>query len=95
MPKKGKPCLLKIEQTLTAFDVQKELEHLVTWIQSLAADSDAAIDASTVEKIDTAGCQFIDMALTAGRKKCKKVEISLSPMVAEALQALGVEHEAE
>lgn len=93
MPKKAAPCLLKLEQSLTAFDVQNKLDHLTEWLTSLAADGEAMIDASTVQKIDTAGCQFIDMAIVAGKKKCKQLHLDLSPMVLEAFKALGVDHE--
>lgn len=92
MPKNRKPCLLKIEQTLTAFDMQKNLEHLVTWLNKLTHENDAKIDASTVQKIDTAGCRFIDVAITAGKKKSKQVHLEFSPMVIKALHKLGVDH---
>lgn len=94
MAKKAKPCLLKLEQSLTAFDVQKELDQLVQWLGSLVEDGEAMIDASTIQKIDTAGCQFIDMAITAGKKKCKQLHLDLSPMVLEGFKALGVDHDA-
>lgn len=93
MPQKGKSPMLKIEQTLTAFDVRSQLDALIAWLNALNAEDEAFIDASTVHKIDTAGCQFIDMAITAGQKKCKHVRIELSPTLVEGLRTLGVDHD--
>lgn len=85
-----KSCHLSFGNRLTAYETADHLNALNTFISELERDAPATIDASATANVDTAGCQLIDLALTAARKKEAALEVKLSEAVQQAFSILGL-----
>ena len=75
---------------LTAYEAPDHLDDLTAFINEASENTPAHVDAGQVETIDTAGCQMIDLAITAARHKKAKLELHLSVAVQEAFSGLGI-----
>ena len=84
---------MQFETNLTAYEVTSQLDALTAWAKTLKKSAATQVDASKIQKIDTAGCQFIDVAIATAKAKAKDVEVKLSPTVSDAFKVLGVTHE--
>lgn len=79
--------------TLTANEAIEHMDAVNQFIGQMKADVVAVIDAGNVTYIDTAGCQLIDLAITAALMKKAKPEVCLSEPVQQAFGVLGIQTE--
>lgn len=95
---KVKNCSISFGERLTAYDAPEHMDDLSTFVKEMEEGATAEVDASAITNIDTAGCQFIDLALTVARKKAEggiKLEVKLSEAVRQAFETLGLNPEEE
>lgn len=86
---------LAFGERLTAYEAPEHLESLHMFLQEVAEDRPASVDATAVSNIDTAGCQLLDLAITGARKKKARLEVNLSDPVRQAFHTLGLQLEEE
>ena len=86
-PKKHHLCF---GTRLTAYEALDYLDDLNAFIAQMTPESLVCVDAGQIETIDTAGCQMIDLAITAAQHKKVQLEIHLSDAVRNALVNLGI-----
>ena len=89
MAKKIKPHLF-FGARLTAYEAPDHLDDLNAFIRDGEHNTLVCVDAGHVETIDTAGCQMIDLAITAARYKKARLELNLSDAVRNAFNCLGI-----
>ena len=93
MAKKNNDTQLAFGENITAYEAAEVLDNLNGFIGNLEDGQTATIDASATQNIDTAGCQLIDMAILAAKKKRAQLNLVLSDSVRNAFETLGLEVE--
>ncbi len=90
--KDTKEISLVFNSDMTAYEAASNLKRVNTWVSKVKKGSKVVIDGSAINNIDTAGCQIIDMAITAAQQKNADVACHFSEPVKKSFEVLGLEN---